>query len=228
MAPRGGYKRGYYEMRGQQYGKYADQGYKRFKEYQGDAQKALMIAQGVRRLINVEYFNISTDFTSDPSTSGAVVNLTAIAQGDTDASRQGSKIRAKHIECSGVVTLNASATNSRVRMVIVRDNNGSTTIPAITDLYSTVLRFVDGRPKLGTAQSNSRFSILNDRMIIVDAGHGLTQKFFWSSSLDHHIYFSGTGATDEGKGHVYLFIASNEATNDPVVAANANLKFIDN
>lgn len=217
------YQRRYKKSNRRQYGAHS-----KYSGYLDTAGKALAVAYAVKKLINVEYFNIATAFTSDPNSTGAVVNLTPVAQGDSASGRQGNKIRAKYIKCGGVITLNASATNSRVRMVIVRDNNGSTTQPTIAELFSTASIMLNNRPKLGDAQPNSRFSILWDKMLIMDAGHGLTQKFTWSSSLDHHVFFTGTGATDEGKGHIYLMIVSNEATNDPVVAASANFKYIDN
>ncbi len=215
--------------------KYPKQQRGRYSQYKAcgsmvlsDATKALAMARQLRGLINVEYHSLSTVFTADPNTSGSVQNLTAIAQGDTVNARQGEKLRVKHIEVGGIITLHASATNSQVRMMIIRDNNGSTTAPSISSLFANATTFFTNRLKLGTPQTNSRFTVLWDRYIIMDAGHGLTQKFHWSSGLDHHVFFTGTSATDEGKGHMYLFIASNEATNDPVVAANATIKWIDN
>lgn len=196
--------------------------------YLDTATRALAVAYAVRKLINVEFKNITTTFAVDPNSTGLVTNLTAIAQGDDVANRDGNKVRAKHIVVSGTITLNSSATNSRVRYVIVRDNNGSTTIPAITDLYGSVAAFALNQPKLGTPQSNSRFSVLMDKMLIVNGGSGETKAFSWSSTLDHHIFFTGSGATDEGKGHMYLFQASNEATNDPVAGVACNVKFLDN
>ncbi len=195
--------------------------------YGGMATKVAKDVMYLKSLLNIEYFSIGTAFTVDPNSSGAVLNLSAIAQGDDNNSRQGNKIRAKNLLCSGVITLHASATDSRVRLVIVRDNNGSTSQPAISDLWSTVASFFNNRPKLGTPQSNSRFSILMDKMVIVNSDTP-TKSFNWSQSLDHHVYFTGTGATDEGKGHCYLMIASNEATNDPVVNATSRFYYIDN
>jgi len=196
--------------------------------YLGTASKALAVAYAVKKLINVEYKVIRSGFVVDPSSTGSVTNFTAIPQGDDLDERDGNKVRAKYIKISGVITLNASATNSRVRIALIRDNNGSTTQPAITDLYSLASGFANNTVKTSTPQNNSRFTVLYDRLFIMDAGHGLTQSFTWSSSLDHHIFFTGAVATDEGKGHIYCFQASNEATNDPVVAATVNVMFLDN
>ncbi len=156
-----------------------------------------------------------------------MLNLTAIAQGDDVTNRQGNKIRAKRIHVSGVQTLHASATDSRVRYIVVRDNNGSTTQPAIADLFSNAGAMLNNLPKLGSPQSNSRFSVLMDKMIVVNSDTP-TKQLNWSMSLDHHIYFTGTASTDEGKGHIYLMIASNEATNDPVVTMQSQVWFLDN
>ncbi len=193
------------------------------------ATKALGTAYAVKKLINVEYKSIRQTFTTDPSSSGAVVNLTAIAQGDGLANRDGNKVRAKMLQVRGVAEMNASATASHVRMVIVRDNNGSTTIPSISDLYPSVAFFASNSLKTNAPQSNSRFSVLWDHWLSLDfVGYGSTKSFAYSLPLDHHIFFSGTGATDEGKGHLYLFIASNEAINDPNIVAQSVVQFLDN
>ncbi len=196
--------------------------------YQQIGTKVLKDVAYLRGLINVEYKTITTGFTVDPNTTGAVVNLTAIAQGDDIANRQGNKIRAKYISVKGNVKINASATSTHLRMMIVRDNNGSTTQPAITDLYADANTFRANLNKLGDPQSNSRFSILWDKFVMLDAVNLEQVPVSWTSSLDHHIFYSGTASTDEGKGNLYLFISSSEATNDPSVTANAMVKFIDN
>ena len=195
--------------------------------YLDTASRALAVAYAVKKLINVEYHTKTTDFTIDPSSSGAVVNLTAIAQGDNIDNRQGDKLRLKYISVRGTIFMHASATQSRVRMLILRDNNGSTTQPAITDLFSTVTVFGQNKNKLGDPQRNSRFSVLFDKMLMVDTDRP-QYSFNWSSQLDHHVFFTGVATTDEGKGHLYLFISSNEASNDPIVTADAMVKWIDN
>ncbi len=195
--------------------------------YLDTASKALAVAFAVKKLINVEYMSFRVTPTSDPNTSGTSQNMTAIAQGDDTSDRQGDKIRVKRLALSGIVTLHASATDSRVRFVIVRDNNGSTTIPTIANLYAGASAFADNTLKSGTPQENSRFSVLWDKMVIVNSDTP-TKAFSYSMTLDHHVFFSGPAATDEGKGHLYLFMASNEATNDPVVTAKTQVWYLDN
>ncbi len=199
-----------------------------YSGYLDTASKALGVAYAVKKLINVEYRSIVTDFTVDPNTTGTVQNLTAIAQGDTINARQGNKIRAKRIALSGNAVINASATQTRLRMLIVRDNNGSTSQPAIADLFDDVTSFRANKLKKTDPQNNSRFTVLWDKFIILDSINQSMVAFNWSMSLDHHIFYSGTASTDEGKGNLYLFMNSSEATNDPVVAADAAVFYIDN
>lgn len=191
------------------------------------AQKALAVAQSVKRMVNVEYKQTVTAFEVDPNSTGSVGSLMFIAQGlDTD-DRIGDKIRVKRLALSGTVTLHASATNSRVRFVIVRDNNGSTTVPGITDLFTSADAMQKNVPKLGTPQSNSRFTVLWDKLVIVNTDTPTKQVNF-ALTLDHHCYWNGPATTDEGKGHIYIMNASNEATNDPVVAITSHIWYLDN
>ncbi len=217
------YKKRYNKRRSGAHSKYSNVG-----SYLNTASKALAVAYAVKKLVNVEFRTITTAFTSDPNATGATVNLTAIAQGDDIANRQGNKIRCKHISVKGHIQINGSATISQVRMMIVRDNNGSTTQPTIASLFTSATVFRQGKNKLGDPQTNSRFTVLWDRFVNLDSTNQEQVYIKWSSSLDHHIFFTGTASTNEGKGHMYLFIVSNEATNDPGVSIDAMVKFIDN
>ena len=196
--------------------------------YLDTAAKALTVAYAVKKLLNVEYKSLTTSFTVDPNSTGAVLHLTGMGQGDDFGERIGRKIRLKSINVQGSIVINASATATILRMMIVRDNNGTTTQPAITDLFASASVFATNLNKRGDPQSNSRFSVLMDKFVQLDAVRQSQVKVKHYSQQDFHVYYSGTAATDEGKGALYLFIASNEATNDPVVSVDCQIKWIDN
>ncbi len=207
----------------------AGPGYKYFnKENLNTASKALAVALQVKRLVNPEYKTLNTNLAGDPNTTGIVVSLCGIAQGDDISNRTGSKIRAKYLRARGKVVINASATASSLRIMIVRDNLGTTTAPGIDDLFASVTDFHNNKNKDGDPQSNARFSILWDKFILLDAVFKSQVAFDYNMSLDHHISFTGTSATDEGKGCIYALMASSEATNDPVVTADVMIKWLDN
>ncbi len=197
-------------------------------KYLNTASQALAVAYAVKKLVNVEYKSLTTPLTVDPNSTGAVKAMTAIGQGDDFNQRNGRKIRLKSIRVMGIMQKHASATTSVLRIMLVRDNSGTSTQPAITDLFADAATFATGANKKGDPQSNSRFSVLLDRLIFLDDVGSIQRQIDWYSKTDFHVYFSGTGTTDEGKGAIYLFIASNEATNDPIVSVDCQIKWIDN
>ncbi len=182
----------------------------------------------LKRLINVEFKSFLLGPPNTCSTTVTISNLTAIAQGDDFLNRDGRKIRLKSISLRGNMRQNASATITRARLMVVRDNNGSTTQPVVTDLFSDAASYFGNRHKLDDPQHNSRFTVLMDRTFDLSDTGIQSYQWSWYKELDHHVYFTGTAATDEGKGHIYLFSASNEATNVPINEMDSVVKFIDN
>ena len=117
------------------------------------------IAYGVKRLLNVEYKSKLSTTTIASGTTAIVTNLTAIAQGDDFLNRQGRKIRLQSVSMKGVFTASASATITFGRVIIFRDNNGSTTKPVLTDLFADDSTFYTGKHKLGDPQTNGTFIV---------------------------------------------------------------------
>ncbi len=196
--------------------------------YLGTASKALAVAYAVKKLINVEYKSLRTPWTVDPNTTGSVVNLMSIAQGDDFNDRQGRKIKLQSIRIMGNVAINVSAATTNLRMMVVRDNNGSSTPPTIATLYADIATFVANKNKLGDPQTNSRFSIIYDKWYTMDLIHQRRHKISKYIKINSHVFYSGAAAADEGKGCLYLFIASSESTNDPIVTVSSQIKYIDN
>ncbi len=185
----------------------------------------------VKKVVNAQELKVHQfGITADPNTTGVTNSITAIAQGLDSSDRIGDSLTPSHLEISGNIQLHASASDSQVRMVVVRDNNGSTTVPAITDLYASVVAFAANKPPLGDTQSRARFTILWDKYVIVDAtGHGETQGISMKKKLAAKpCLYTGTQTTDGGDDNLYLFIASNETTNDPIVTMLGNFFYFDN
>lgn len=173
-----------------------------------------------------ELYVLGTTITVDPSSAGAVVGCTKVIAGDDNDERSGRQIVLKELTVQGIVTLHASATDSHIRIMVVKDKIGNTQPPSITDMFATVEQFASNKQDLGTPQVANRFQVMYDQWLVMDAGHGLTQSFKGKRKLSHVCFFTGTASTDEGTGHLYLFIASNEATNDPVVSGSVQVKWV--
>ncbi len=183
----------------------------------------------VKRAINNREENThSTNLTAGPSSTVTVLNIMDSIQGLDSDDRIGDLVMPQRLALAGIVTLNGSASNSRLRIMVVRDNNGTTTAPVIGDLFSSSAKFVANKLPLGDEQSRSRFTIIWDKFILMDAGRGLTQTVSIKRKLAKKpLMFTGPAATNEGKNNLYLFLGSNEATNTPVVDMIAQVWYTD-
>ncbi len=196
--------------------------------YLGTASRALAVAYGVKKLLNIEYKSIRVTLPTAPTNTPVITPVSAPAQGDDFDDRQGRKIKLFSYRLKGRVTVNASATGSFYRVVILRDNNGSTTRPVITDVYPDAAAFNGGIMPLDDPQTNARFSILSDNLYPLSISGVNIRPINIYKKLSSHVYFTGTGANDEGKGMLYMITSSNEATNTPSVLVDIVTKFIDN
>ena len=142
--------------------------------------------------------------------------------------RQGRKIKLFSYRLKGRVTMNASASGTIYRVVVLRDNNGSTTRPVITDVYPDAAAFNSGIMASDDPQTNARFTILSDKSYLIANGGQEMKMINIYKKISSHVYFTGTGANDEGKGFLYMITGSNEATNVPTVGVDVVVKYIDN
>ncbi len=193
------------------------------------ANKALDVAVMVKALVNVEYKSFTIALVTDPNSTGVVTHLTAIAQGSDFSNRIGRKIKLLSLSIRGNIAINGSATNSIYRLLILRDNSGTTTPPTIANLFTDTATFLNNKNKIGDPQSNSRFTVLSDTWYTINIGNENTRKKIQIyKKVNFHVNYSGTAATDEGKGCVYALQASSEASLDPIVTADVMIKYIDN
>ncbi len=194
----------------------------------GDAAKALAGVRALKKMINVEYKTKNEAIGTTPDTTGLVSTITNMAQGDDIDDRDGNKIKSFSLKISGNCLLHVSARATNVRIMAIQDRSGTATAPVITDMYASVAAFANNQPTKGTPQVNSRFRILIDKKInLSDNGRQLT-NFTLYKKLGFHCFFSGSASGDEGRNAIYLFTASNEATNKPTLSALTQFKWIDN
>ncbi len=198
--------------------------------YIAQASKLASLAAQVyalKKMINVEYKSLRSTVLGAVQ-AGNVLNLFALAVGDDFDDRDGRKIRPFSVQVKGQVVMHASAVATSYRIVIVKDRAGTTTQPAITDLFVSAIRFARGEPKIDSPDVSSRFQIIWDKTYkMEDSGVKLHEINFYKQ-LNGHMYFTGATASDEGRGSIYMFTATTEATNVPVVEAVAITKWIDN
>ena len=143
------YRRGRYSKRGgrRRYGR-GGRGVAWYnKKYSaGDmAALALRKVKYIAGLINVEKkkTDIVVGMTPD-STSVEVEYLSDIAQGDTVGARNGNSILVKGLRLSGDMSIHASATNTIVRLMVIRDTQqvADTSVSCVDVLDASVSKYV--------------------------------------------------------------------------------------
>jgi len=165
-----------------------------------------------------------------PDTTAVVQNISFVAQGDDVGNRQGRKIHAKHISVSGTIVKNQASSANGVRMMIFRDNLGTTTAPTLADLFTDENDFFQNQHRLINEQPMKRFTILWDKFFALNEsfdGQSLMVPFKFSKKLNHNILYTGTAATDEGKNSIWLMSGGDEVTNVPAVRGDIVFKYSD-
>ena len=162
----------------------------------------------LRTLVNSEKHKLDTVITTSISSTGAITNLSAIAQGDAINQRTGNSVLATGVHLNMVFSLNASATASYVRALLFIDKQQvGDTSPSGSDL-------ITGNYTGHLAASTvGRFQILFDYLFpLNDVGlkNKVIRKYI---KLNKHIRFNGTASSDIQKGGLYMLLFSNEATN---------------
>lgn len=181
----------------------------------------------LRRLVNVE--KKKADFENSgtiSTTAGNPLNPTNIGQGDTDQTRDGNSILVNGLLLKSTFTKNASATASRVRILIVLDKQQTPdTAPSYTDIIDPT--FTDQILAPLNNETVGRYTVLMNRVITLDSNKPkrTMQKYF---RLNHHVRYNGTASSDVQKGGLWVLIVSDEATNAPSYTVQSRTYFYDN
>ena len=169
------------------------------------------------------------DVDSSTSTSGNVILFNGIGQGDTDQTRDGSSILMKKWLLRGNITTNASATSTRVRLILFIDTQQiGDTAPAQADILDPDLNQLVAPLNNNTV---GRFTILADRTYSINqlvASQAVSREYKFFFNMNKHARYNGTTGADIQKNGLYMLVVHDQATNVPTIAYSARLTFTDN
>ncbi len=184
-----------------------------------------------------KYLDISADGTN-VTTTGAVVHLTAIPQGDTQGSRTGNTVNVTSVSILGQLNraadtpLNANAVY-QVALVVDKQQVADT-VPAAGDIFEGVSP-LSAFPDLANLE---RFRIIwmspvySNPMVVTDTDLGTqipTQrvfyKKFWRTNLK--VSYNGTAGTDIEKNGIFLVYLSNDTNNVVDFTTNVRVGYTD-
>lgn len=189
------------------------------------ASKALATANYIRGMVNCELHNYDEAQTATAiDNSGSVTSLIdGIAQGDTNNTFTGNSLLLKRVQLRGTIAMHASATSTRVRLMVVLDKRppSSGTPPVVTDILNTaaITSFLNIENQIG------RFKVLMDRTYVVNTQFP-ERPFTFFRKLSLHCKFNDS--QELSLNDVLILQISDESTNTPTVAFNSRLRYYDN
>lgn len=190
------------------------------------AGRALKVALDVKKLLNVEFkVRDTNEVTTTPDSSGEVISLNHLTQGDAESQRSGNSVLNKSIQLRWTCTPHASATNTYMRMILLKDIRPNGTVATISNILqeARINSYLD-------RQQFGRFHVLHDVLIAMNgSSHDNTIGKIYKK-LQFHTKYQGSGTTenDINAGQLLLLLISNEATNVPSIKYSCRIRFIDN
>jgi hypothetical protein len=182
----------------------------------------------IRKLINIETKVINQSATSTAvNTTGIIPCLSQVAQGLDYTNRVGDSVKIQRLVFRARLYVNAVATTSIMRVLLVRDLDGYGTAPTTAAVLETVA--ASGAPLSQYNYLNSdRFSVLYDTFVTLSTQNP-SEVIAVDMPHEGHIKYLGTtaGATSDGKGSIYMVTVSDEASNTPTIAYNCRIYFTD-
>jgi hypothetical protein len=190
--------------------------------------RALEGVKYLKNLINIEYKRFDNNLTDQPTTTATMTCLSQCSQGLANYQRVGDSLRLQHFEAKIAIERHASATSTRYRIMILRDNEcvGAAANPAAFMVDPSTNG--DLTPFTSQAIESKRFGVLFDTAGILDSSN-LHEIYSISMPHNGHIkYIDTTGlVTAAGSGAIFLYLWSSEATNKPTLRNFSRFTYTD-
>lgn len=196
----------------------------------GGVSKKPRLARAVRRIIrNSEEQKAFGTILSLPSgatgitTAGAIYDLCAVPQGDTDAMRNGNQLQADYLDFRIRYTQSAATVASCIRQIIFQwfpDN-------AVT--FPTVAQILEAATIVGSYNWDNQqlFKVLSDKSFVVDDLHPITNNSFVRVKPTRPKIRFGP-AVNTGMNHIHVLYISDDGANPyPGLSNQARLYFRD-
>lgn len=196
----------------------------------GDAKKALVMAQGLKRLVNVEVKNFDVQQTQIAVTvTPVIIQLSNIPQGDTTITRDGAQCKILSMEFNVFITRDASATGTAIRLLLICDKQTNQAIYTTGD----VLEDITGQDSIVSPlnlDNKFRFNIIWDSVINVSEGSSSQKTVRKVFHMNKILRFDAStpSIADLTSNSLSLLQVSNEGANPPLITMFSRLRFVDN
>ncbi len=180
----------------------------------------------VKRMLNTENKYIDNSSSMGVSSTAGFTFLNSLTQGNSATTRLGDTVKFDWLQWNIVLTINAAATASRVRVCILRDEQSNGANPATTDYMNS-----GAVTSLTNFKEETRFFTFVDEIVTLDSNGPQVLCLRGSKNLGFHTnYGLGNAGTvaDITKNSLFMYSVSNEATNTVSMEYNIRLLFVDN
>lgn len=191
------------------------------------ASKALAIAKFAKNALNVEYKNVDTSIDTTVGTTAAYTLLNGLAQGDSESSRDGEKVRFKSLQVRGQLKQGASATAAQtVHFYLVIDKQTNGLAPDSGSIFETDSDVFS----LRNTTYMKRYVVLRDWLVNLDDVGREQQTIKFYTKMNMPTMYIGTGSTvgNITTNSLYLVAVSDDNTNPPEMDLSIRLRYIDN
>ncbi len=194
-----------------------------------DAKRALVVARGVKRLLNVEIKNFDTkEQTVAIIDTPLITQISNIPQGDSTNSRDGAQCKVLGIELNYVIFHNASATGTIVRVMVICDKQTNQAIYSAADLLEDA-SIIDNLMSPYNLNNKHRFRVLYDRRHnLSSTTASITVKKFIKLKTLLRYDASTSAIADLTQNSLSILKVSNEVTNDPSWNMFCRVRYVDN
>lgn len=157
------------------------------------------------------------------STTGLMIYLQPLSQGDTSTTREGDTVYSHHVDIRG--RLIYGATPCCIRMFLFLDGNNTGANPAALD-YLDVVNYYGFRQ----LEAVERFRTLYNNVFVVDDQRQAYINFNIYKKLGWRSTYSGNAGTvaDARHNHLFMFVVSTTDENQPSIDFSHRFAYYDN
>jgi len=159
-----------------------------------------------------------------PST-GHFIPLSELAEGTDFDERIGNTIQPRHLTIKGDMTWHATATHTRLRMIIFKDKDNHGAYPTVAQILKSVVWHA-----FPEVNARKRFKVYRDSTFELNSTQpAIFFKDFIKFGKKTRIEYSNTTAAEasNGKNALFALFISSEATYEPTVQFGERLRFVD-
>lgn len=194
------------------------------------ASKALVVAYGVKKLLNVEFkfFDVTQTETAMSQTP-QIVQLTNIPQGDTDVTRDGAQVKLTRLDIKYLIRMNTAASTAIQRIMLIHDKQTNQAIYNASDLLLDTTS-LDNIVTPLNLDNKYRFRVLYNKVHTMSVNGNRVNYGHIGLNLDMKIRFDAStpSIADLTSNSLSILLISTEQGNAPTLSFISRVRYLDN